>query len=105
MWIKARLGYGHAAALDYTPWVCNSECMVRAQIVLDEAVAEQLRTASAQSGASMSEIVRQALAVHFKQRQPDLGWIGSLKPAKHKSHDLADIRASVAAGLRRESRR
>jgi hypothetical protein len=53
----------------------------------------------------MSEIVRKALVVYFEQREPDLGWIGSLKPAKRKSHDLADIRASVAAGHRRERRR
>ena len=79
--------------------------MIRAQIVLDEPVADQLRTVSSRTGASMSEIVRKALVVYFEQREPDLGWIGSLKPAKRKSHDLADIRASVAAGHRRERRR
>ena len=78
--------------------------MIRAQIVLDEPIADQLRTASSQTGSSMSEIVRRALVVYFEQREPDLGWIGSLKPAKQKSHDLADIRASVAAGRKRESR-
>lgn len=76
--------------------------MIRAQIVLDEPVADQLRTVSSQTGSSMSEIVRRALVVYFEQREPELSWIGSLKPAKRKSHDLADIRASVALGRKRE---
>jgi len=79
--------------------------MIRAQIVLDEPVADQLRAVSTQTGSSMSEIVRRALVVYFDQREPDLGWIGSLKPVGRKSHDLAGIRASVAAGRKRETRR
>jgi hypothetical protein len=85
--------------------VCKLMNMIRAQIVLDEPVADQLRTVSSQTGSSMSEIVRRALVVYFEQREPDLGWIGSLKPGKRKSHDLADIRASVALGRKRESSR
>ncbi len=79
--------------------------MVRAQIVLDESTAEQLRIASKHGQGSMSEIVRQALAFYFQQRKPDTAWIGSLVPAKHASHALADIRASVAKARKREVRR
>ena len=79
--------------------------MIRAQIVLNEPVADQQRMVLSQIRVSMSEIVRKDLVIYFEQREPDLGWIGSLKSAKRKYHDLADIRASVAAGHRRESRR
>lgn len=85
--------------------MCILVLMVRAQIVLDEPVVDQLRAVSEQTGSSMSEIVRRALVVYFAQREPDLDWIGSLKPAKRKRHDLADIRASVAAGRSRENPR
>ena len=53
----------------------------------------------------MSEIVRQALVFYFEHREPDTSWIGSLRPKKHVSHELADIRASVAAGRKRERKR
>ena len=79
--------------------------MIRAQIVLDEPIADQLRAVSTQSRSSMSEIVRQALVVYFGQREPDLSWIGSLKPKGRKSHQLSDIRASVEAGRKREAKR
>jgi hypothetical protein len=79
--------------------------MVRAQIVLDEPTADRLRVVSERSHASMSEIVRQALVFYFEHREPDLSWIGSLTPKKRVSHELSDIRASVAAGRRREVRR
>ncbi len=46
----------------------------------------------------MSSIVREALVEYFVRNEPDLGWIGSLKPIAGKSHDLDDIRASVEAG-------
>lgn len=79
--------------------------MVRSQIVLDEPTAERLRAVSERSGASMSEVVREALAFYFAQREPDTAWIGSLRPHTAVSHDLDDIRASVAAARRRESKR
>jgi Arc/MetJ-type ribon-helix-helix transcriptional regulator len=79
--------------------------MIRAQIVLDEPTAERLRAAAAQSGSSMSEIVRRALDSWFEHREPDSGWIGSLQPKRVVSHDLDDIRASVAAARKREHRR
>lgn len=79
--------------------------MIRAQIVLDEPIADQLRAVSTQSGSSMSEIVRQALVVYFDQREPDMSWIGALKPKGRKSHKLSDIRASVEAGRKREAKR
>jgi Arc/MetJ-type ribon-helix-helix transcriptional regulator len=80
--------------------------MIRSQIVLDEPIADQLRVVSSQSGASMSEIVRQALVAYFNQREPNLSWVGSLRqPAGRKSHDLTDIRAGVAAGRKREAKR
>ncbi|MDX2055366.1 MAG: ribbon-helix-helix protein, CopG family [Polyangiaceae bacterium] len=79
--------------------------MVRAQIVLDESTAEQLKIASERGQASMSEIVRQALAFYFEHRKPDTSWIGSLAPRKHVSHDLADIRASVEKARKREAKR
>jgi Ribbon-helix-helix protein, copG family len=80
--------------------------MIRAQIVLDEPTADRLRVVSENSNASMSEIVRQALMFYFEHREPDASWIGSLRsktqPKMPVSHDLADIRASVAAGRKRE---
>jgi hypothetical protein len=79
--------------------------MVRAQIVLDEPTANRLRSVSEQSHASMSEIVRLALVFYFENREPDASWIGSLRPKKHFCHDLDDIRASVAAGRKRERRK
>jgi Arc/MetJ-type ribon-helix-helix transcriptional regulator len=79
--------------------------MIRSQIVLDEPTADRLRVVSQQSHASMSEIVRQALVFYFEHREPDTSWIGSLRPKKHVSHELADIRASVAAGRKRERKR
>lgn len=79
--------------------------MIRAQIILDEPVADQLRAISSQSRASMSEIVRQALVAYFGQRDLDLSWIGSLKPKRRKSHSFADIRASVEAARKREAKR
>lgn len=79
--------------------------MIRAQIVLDELVADRLRVVSAQTGESMSEIVRQALSAYFEQRTPDTGWIGALRTDRTVSHDLDDIRASVAAGRRQERKR
>ena len=90
---------------DYPLSVCNLIIMIRAQIVLNEPVADRQRMVLSQTGASMLEIVRKDLVIYFEQREPDLGWIGSLKSAKWMNHDLADIRASVAAGHRRESRR
>lgn len=79
--------------------------MIRAQIVLDEPTVHRLRVVSEQSHASMSEIVRQALVFYFDHREPDTSWIGSLRPKKHVSHELTDIRASVAAGRKRERKR
>ena len=79
--------------------------MIRSQIVLDEPTADRLRVVSQQSHASMTEIVRQALVFYFEHREPDTSWIGSLRPKKHVSHELADIRASVAAGRKRERKR
>ena len=79
--------------------------MIRAQIVLDEPTADRLRVVSEHSHASMSEIVRKALVFYFEHREPDTAWIGSLRPAKRISHDLDDIRASVAAGRKRERKR
>ena len=79
--------------------------MIRSQIVLDEPTADRLRVVSQQSHASMSEIVRQALVFYFEHREPDTSWIGSLRPKNHVSHELADIRASVAAGRKRERKR
>lgn len=79
--------------------------MVRAQIVLDEQTADRLRAVSERSQASMSEIVRKALVFWLDHREPDTEWIGSLKPKRKVSHDLDAIRASVAAGRKRESRR
>jgi Arc/MetJ-type ribon-helix-helix transcriptional regulator len=78
--------------------------MVRAQIVLDEPTADRLRVVSERSHASMSEVVRQALVFYFEHRKPDTAWIGSLKPKRKVSHDLDDIRGSVAAGRRREGK-
>jgi Arc/MetJ-type ribon-helix-helix transcriptional regulator len=75
--------------------------MIRSQIVLDEPTAHQLRRISEHTHSSMSDIVRQALAFYFQHREPDTAWIGSLRPTKRISHDLDDIRASVAAGHRR----
>lgn len=79
--------------------------MVRSQIVLDEPTADRLRIVSERSHASMSEVVRQALVFYFEHREPDTSWIGALRPAKRVSHDLTDIRASVAAGRRRGAKR
>jgi len=79
--------------------------MVRAQIVLDEPTADRLRIASEQSHASMSEIVRQALVFYFEHREPDVSWIGSLKPQRRVSHDLDAIRNSVGAGRKRDGKR
>ena len=79
--------------------------MVRAQIVLDEPTADRLRAVSEHSHSSMSEIVRQALVFYFEHREPDVSWIGSLKPRRGISHALDDLRTSVAAGRRRETRR
>jgi Arc/MetJ-type ribon-helix-helix transcriptional regulator len=76
--------------------------MIRAQIVLDEPTADRLRVVSKHSHASMSEIVRQALVFYFEHREPDTSWVGSLRPKKRVSHELDDIRASVAAGRKRE---
>lgn len=76
--------------------------MIRAQIVLDEETAERLRAVSDRTEASMSEIVRKALVFWLDQREPDLAWIGSLKPKRKRSHDLEAIRASVVAGRKRE---
>ncbi len=76
--------------------------MIRAQIVLDEPTANRLRVVSEHSHASMSEIVREALVFYFEHREPDTSWVGSLRPKKGVSHDLDDIRASVAAGRKRE---
>ena len=86
--------------------------MIRAQIVLDEPIADQLRAVSEHSHASMSEIVRQALVFYFEHREPDTSWIGSLRPKlrsknqddKQISHDLNDIRASVAMARKRETK-
>jgi hypothetical protein len=78
--------------------------MVRARIVLDQPTAERLRAASEQSHASMSEIVRQALIFYFENREPDVSWIGSLKPKHRVSHDHDSIRNSVVAGRKRGKR-
>ncbi len=78
---------------------------MRAQIVLDEQTADRLRAVSERSRASMSEIVRKALVFWLDRQEPDTEWIGSLKPKRGVTHDLAAIRASVAAGRKREARR
>lgn len=74
--------------------------MPRAQIVLDEATATRLRIMSERGKVSMSEVVRRALGFYFDRQAPDLSWIGSLAPRKQVSHELDDIRASVAAARR-----
>ena len=79
--------------------------MVRAQIVLDEPTAEQLRALSVRSNSSMSDLVRQALVFWFENRVPDTAWVGSLRPKRKVSHRLDDIRKSVAAGRKREHRK
>ncbi len=71
--------------------------MLRAQIVLDEATATRLRLMSEKSNVSMSEVVRRALGHYFDRQSPDTSWIGSLSPKRPISHELEDIRASVAA--------
>ncbi len=77
--------------------------MIRAQLILDEPLADQLRAVSTRSGASMSEIVREALVAYFHAQEPDLTWVGSLSARATASHDLDDIRTSVAAGRRAEN--
>jgi len=79
--------------------------MIRAQVVLDEPLADQLRAVSTRSGASMSEIVRASLVAYFHAQEPDLTWVGSLSSHAAASHDVDDIRASVAAGRRAEKPR
>ncbi len=79
--------------------------MVRAQIVLDEPTAEQLRAVSVRSKSSMSEVVRRALVFWFENREPDTTWVGSLKPKRKFSHRLSDIHKSIAAGRKREPRK
>jgi len=96
---------GDGSTLAYTPKMCIILGMVRAQILLDEPTADRLRVVAAHSGASMSEVVRQALVFYFDHREPDTSWIGSLKPKRQVSHDLAAIRASVVSGRRTEAKR
>ena len=71
--------------------------MQRAQIVLDDETATRLKTMSERGNVSMSELVRRALGYYFDRQTPDTSWIGALAPEKVISHELSDIRASVAA--------
>lgn len=45
----------------------------------------------------MSEVVRRALGLYFDRQAPDTSWIGALVAQKKVSHELTDIRKSVAA--------
>jgi len=71
--------------------------MQRAQIVLDDETATRLKLVSARVNVSMSEVVRRALGLYFDRQAPDTSWIGALVAQKKVSHELTDIRKSVAA--------
>ena len=70
-------------------------------IVLDESIADRLRIICKRRSVSRSQIVNQALAFYFDHQLSDTSWIGSLHPRKRISHNLREIRTSVATRRRR----
>jgi plasmid stability protein len=80
--------------------------MVRAQVVLDDAIAARLRAHAAATGTSMSAIVRDALTAYLgkQDREPDTSFVGKLGTNGSGAHDVSDIRASARRGLRRAAR-
>ncbi len=79
--------------------------MVRSQIVLDDELALRTRAHAERTGDSVSSIVRKALHAYLRSEEPDVSWIGTLRPAKDVCHALSDVRASAEVGWAKEARR